>query len=74
MLELTLPVLLPETLDSPPRPLGKLPPRLQHFADELPPTPEALLHGNPAAAEGGSPASEQQEEQRQAEAAEVAVA
>jgi hypothetical protein len=75
VLELTLPVLLPETLDSPPRPLGKLPPRLQHFAEELPPTPEALLQGNPAVSEGGSPASvQQQAEQRQEEASEVAVA
>ncbi|KAI3438293.1 hypothetical protein D9Q98_000727 [Chlorella vulgaris] len=40
VLEASFPVLKPETLDSPPRPLGKLPQRLQHFAVELPRTPE----------------------------------
>ncbi|PSC72239.1 tRNA-dihydrouridine synthase A [Micractinium conductrix] len=41
VLEMTLPVLQPESLDAPPRPLGELPQRLEHFALELPPTPEA---------------------------------
>ncbi|KAL4452462.1 hypothetical protein ABPG75_008124 [Micractinium tetrahymenae] len=40
VLEMTLPVLKPETLDAPPKPLGALPERLQHYAPELPPTPE----------------------------------
>ena len=40
VLDATLPVLQAQSLDAPPRLLGELPPQLEHFAAELPPTPE----------------------------------
>ena len=45
VLDATLRVLHAESLDAPPRPLGELPSRLEHFAadGQLPPTPEGLL-------------------------------
>ena len=45
VLDATLHVLHAESLDAPPRPLGELPSRLEHFAanGKLPPTPEGLL-------------------------------
>lgn len=42
VLDATLPVLLPETLDAPPRAVGELPERLPHYAVELPPTADGL--------------------------------
>lgn len=58
LLEMTLPVLKPETLDAPPRALGSLPERLQHYTPELPPTPEHVLReggaGSSAQASGSS--------------------
>ncbi|KAL4450138.1 hypothetical protein ABPG77_010807 [Micractinium sp. CCAP 211/92] len=58
VLEMTLPVLKPETLDAPPRALGSLPERLQHYTPELPPTPEHVLReggaGSSAQASGSS--------------------
>lgn len=53
VLDLTLPVLKRETLDAPPRALGSLPERLQHYTPELPPTPDHVLR------EGGSGGSMQ---------------
>lgn len=57
VLDKTLFVLHPETLDSPPRMLGALPARLAHYAPELPPTPEPEVRtaaGQPTgSSEGG---------------------
>lgn len=55
VLDATLPVLSPEVLDAPPRPLRRLPQQLPHFAPELPPTPPELSDRGA----GGSPAAEQ---------------
>jgi len=69
VLDKTLMILKPESLDAPPRPLAELPERLQHYAVELPPTPELLAEG------GTSPgSSDGQQEQQAAEAAAPAVA
>jgi hypothetical protein len=42
VLELTLPVLKPETLEAPPRQLADVPQGLANFAAELPPPPEGV--------------------------------
>lgn len=55
VLDATLPVLSPEVVDAPPRPLRRLPQQLPHFAAELPPTPPELSDRGA----GGSPAAEQ---------------
>lgn len=49
VLDATLPVLKPESLDAPPKPLGSLPARLAHYAEDLPPSPEWL----PSSSGGG---------------------
>lgn len=53
VLEMTLPVLKPETLDAPPRALGSLPEQLQHYTPELPPTPEHVLRESGAGGGAG---------------------
>lgn len=80
VLDATFPVLKPESLDAPPRPLGSLPGRLQHYALELPPTPEWAMADEPAAGRassgsesGGSQGGEEQQAQQQQEPAVVAV-
>lgn len=44
VLELTLPVLKPETLDAPPRPLVDVPQQLEFFGAELPPPALSQAH------------------------------
>lgn len=83
VLDATFPVLKPESLDAAPRPLGTLPGRLQHYALELPPTPEWAMADEPAqradsgsqgsGGEGGGSEQQQAQQQRQDEPAVVAV-
>ena len=75
VLDATLPILLPDTLDALPKPLRRLPPRLQHFAVELPPTPEWLGEGGAPGSSGeGSDGSEAPPGEQQEQSAAVAVA
>lgn len=62
LLDATLHVLKPESLDSPPRPLGELPAQLAHYAPELPPTPPSLADrgASPASSEEGQQQADQQ--------------
>ncbi|EFN54753.1 hypothetical protein CHLNCDRAFT_23819 [Chlorella variabilis] len=57
VLDATLPVLKPESLDAPPRPLGEPPQLLEHYAAELPPTPEGLASGGDMQQEAAEPAT-----------------
>ena len=76
VLDATFPVLKPESLDAPPRPLGSLPDRLQHYAPELPPTPEWAMADDGAAADGSGSegGGEQQQEAEGQQSREAALA
>lgn len=79
VLDATFPVLKPESLDAPPRPLGSLPDRLQHYAPELPPTPEWAMAddgaeaGSSGSEGGGGGGSEQRQEAEQQQLQEAAL-